>query len=571
MKKIVIIFLVVLCGGRLGAQDSVNLKKYYRSPLTDDMPITFASNFGELRSNRFHAGLDFRVGGVPGAKLYAVADGYISRISVSPTGYGKAVYITHPNGTTSVYGHLQNFSTKIKTYIEDLQYKRQRFAIDETFPPTVFPLKKGDLIGQAGNSGSSFGAHLHYELRKTDNQMPTNPLAAGIFKYTDNIAPIIKQVIFFRYEELENGVPTVAPFLLSAIAGLQHTANVPEHFFIAVDASDRQNGSTGKLGIYRMEVKLDNKVIFAYRNDEFLFEESRYVNSLMAYDYLQANSQSLLKTYVEPGNKITSVYEKVEDNGIITLTDNEKHRLTITVWDEKGNQTDCTFDILRHTVAPLPKAYIDEQKTSVMHYNRDNQHEQEGMYITIPAGSLYRSILFTADTAMYAPAYACSHLWNIHSNEVPLHTPATLHLQADVPEQYRDKALMASLTKTGGINAVGGNWDNDGVTAKISSFGDYCVMIDTIPPVITPKFKKDANLKKNSSLSIKIYDELSGINTYKAFIDGQWALMEYDAKNHLLTYTFDAKRIKKDTKHTLLLNVTDNRMNTAGLKTSFTW
>jgi len=555
---------------QLGAQES--LKGYYRSPLSDDMPISFSSNFGELRANRFHAGLDFRVGGVSGAKLYAVADGYVARISVSPEGYGKAIYINHPNGTTSVYGHLHNFSPQIKAYIEDLQYKRQRFSIDENLSPDTFPLKKGDFIGNAGNSGSSFGAHLHFEIRKTSTQKPVNVLAAGIYKVTDNIAPVIRQVIFYRYDEQENGVPLVEPFLISAIAGLQHTANVPERFFIAVEASDRQNGSPGKLGIYRMEVKLNEKIIFAYRNDEFSFDESRYVNSLMAYDRLQTSSQSFLKTYLEPGNKLSSVYEIVEDNGIITLTDDEQHQLTITVWDEAGNQAACQFDIQRHEIAPTPPAYLDEKKTTVMHYDRNNRYEQAGMSITIPAGTLYRSIMFAADTAMYAPAYAYSHLWKIHNNEIPLHSAgATLHIQADVPEEYRDKALMVNVTKTGGVRAVGGSWNNDGVTAKITSFGDYCVAIDTIPPTITPKFKQGANLKNSATLSVKIYDELSGIKNYKAFIDGKWALMDYDAKNNVLVYTFDPKRIKRNTTHTLLLTVTDNRMNTASLKTTFIW
>ena len=569
IKKTFAIILASLIMMQLFAQQS--LKGYYRSPLPDDMPISFAGNFGELRANRFHAGLDFRIGGVPGAKLYAVADGYIARIFVGPEGYGKAVYINHPNGTTSVYGHLHNFSPKIKAYIEELQYKRQRFAIDERLSPATIPLKKGDFIGNAGNSGSSFGAHLHFELRKTDTQTPFNVLSAGIYKFTDNIAPAIKQVIFYRYDEQENEVPIVEPFLISTIAGLQQTANVPERFFVAVDASDRQNSSNNKFGIYRMEVKLDNKLIFAYRNDEFSFDESRYVNSLMAYDRLQANSQSLIKTYMEPGNKLSSVYEKVEDKGIITLTDDEIHQLNITVWDETGNQSDCNFDIQRHAIAPTPQAYIDEQKMVPMYYNRDNRYEQPGMNISIPAGSLYRSILFTADTAMYAPAYACSRLWTIHSPEVPLHSSATLHIQADVPEHLYNKALMVNVTKTGGVRAIGGSWNNDGVTAKIASFGDYCVAVDTIAPVITPKFKKGANLKNSETLSVKIYDDLSGINTYKAFIDGQWALMEYDAKNNVLIYTFDSKYIKKNTTHTLLLNVTDNRMNTAGLKTTFIW
>lgn len=570
MKKTLVILSAILMVVQLRAQE--NLKGYYRSPLSEDTPISFASNFGELRANRFHAGLDFRVGGVSGAKLYAVADGYVARISVSPEGYGRAVYINHPNGTTSVYGHLQNFSPKIKAYIEELQYKRQRFALDEQLSPETFPLKKGDVIGQAGNSGSSFGAHLHFEIRRTDTQIPINVLSAGIYKFTDNIAPDIKEVIFYQYDEQENNVPVVTPFLITAIAGLQHTANVPERFFIAVDAVDRQNGTPNKFGIYRMEVKLDKKVIFAYRNDEFSFEKSRYANSLMAYDRLQASSQSLIKTYLEPGNKLSSVYEKVENKGIITLSDDEVHQLLITVWDETGNQTACTFDIQRQVVPPTPSTYTEEQKIAVMYYDRDNRYEQDGMSINIPAGSLYRSMLFTADTVMYAPAYAYSRLWTIHSNEVPLHSSgAILHIEADVPPEYHDKALMANVTKTGGVRSVGGSWKNGGVSTKITSFGDYCVTVDTIPPTITPKFKNGANLKNSAALSIKIYDNLSGISSYKAFIDGQWALMEYDAKNNVLTYTFDSKRINKDSKHTLLLNVTDNCKNSAALKTSFLW
>jgi len=554
----------------LYAQD--NLKGYYRSPLADDMPILFAGNFGELRANRFHAGLDFRVGGVPGAKLYAVAEGYIARISVSPEGFGRAVYINHPNGTTSVYGHLQNFSPKVKAYIEDLQYKRQRYSLDEQFPPETFPLEKGEYIGQAGNSGSSFGAHLHFEIRKTGTQTPINVLAAGIFKFTDNIAPVIKEVIFYQYSE-ENEVPVVTPFLMTTIADLQHTVNVPEHFFIAVDAVDNQNNTPNKFGVYRMEVKLDNKVVFSYRIDEFTFDKSRYVNSLMAFDRLQAGSQSFLKTYVEPGNKLFSVYKKVENKGIITLKDDEVHQLNIAVWDETGNQSECTFDIQRNTLPPAaPPANIEEQKTTVMHYDRDNRYAQAGMSIHIPAGSLYRSILFTADTVMYAPAYACSRLWTIHNDEIPLHTSgATLYIEADVPKEHRDKALMANVTKTGGLRSVGGSWKDGGMTAKITAFGDYCMVVDTIPPVITPKFKNGANLSNSTTLSIKIYDSLSGISSYKAFIDGQWALMEYDAKNNMLIYTFDPKRIKKNTTHTLLLNVTDKCRNSAALKTTFVW
>ncbi len=320
-----------------------------------------------------------------------------------------------------------------------------------------------------------------------------------------------------------------------------------------------------------LKVEKTVHMLRSYRIDEFLFGESRYINSLIAYDYLPVSSHPMIKTYVEPGNKLSTAYETVEESGIITLRDNKEHRFDITVYDDYDNRANYTFTVQRQTVTPVRPEYNENKPGVPVYYNRNNKHEQEGMSITIPAGSLYRSIYLTIDTAMYAPAYANSPLWNIHSSDVPLHTNATLHLRADVDEAIRDKALIVAVSKNGGIKATGGTWENDGVTSKIAAFGNYCVMVDTTAPAIRPLFKKGADLRKHASLSIKISDELSGISTYKAFIDGEWALMDYDAKKNVLNYTFDPKRIKRNTKHTLLLTVTDKRMNTAGLETTFTW
>ncbi len=573
MRRLIPYLFLLLAALNLQAQDSTALARYYRSPLAADMPLLLASNFGELRPNHFHAGLDFRVGGAPGAKLFAVADGYVSRISVAAEGYGKAVYINHPNGTTSVYGHLHAFSPEIKKYIENIQYQRQRFAVDESLEPGAIRVKKGEQIGIAGNSGSSFGAHLHFELRSSATQGPMNTLTAGVHKVNDNIAPVIREIIFYHYEE-EQGIPVISPFLSSKTSNPQRRVDVPERFFIAIDATDRQNGTNGRFDINRMEVKLDDKLCFAYRIDDFLYEESRYINSLIAYDYLQVNSHPMIKTYVEPGNKISTVYKQLVSNGIMTLPDDQPHRLEINVFDDAQNRSSCSFILQRRASVPLPPAYVSaSQPATPMYYNKDNKYEQEGMRLEIPAGSLYRSVFLAIDTATYAPACAHSPLWSIHTNEVPLHSSgANLHLCAyDIPEQVQSKALIALVSKTGGIKAVGGNWNANGVTAKISSFGNYCVVVDTTAPSIRPTFKRGAKLSGRNTLTVKISDKLSGISSYTAFIDGQWALFEYDAKNNVLIYTFDPQRIKKNSKHTLKLSVTDKRMNTAGLETTFSW
>jgi hypothetical protein len=542
----------------------------YQWPVAE--PVSLSANYGELRPNHIHAGLDIRVGGVPGRPVVAVADGYVSRIKVSATGYGNALYIAHPNGTTSVYAHLHAFAPAIKSYIENIQYALRRFAVDEYPEAGALPVKKGETIGTAGNSGSSLGAHLHFEIRETQTQTPLNVFAYDYYPAPpDRLAPTFRSVAFFAYREIDS-IPCIARFYRHPAKTVTPVVKVPDTFFIGIDAFDTQDGTPAKLAVYRTTVALDNDVIFSCRFSSVAFDRSLYVNSAIAYDEWQRHQQWWLKTYIEPGNRLP-VYDEVHNNGLISLPDTLPHRLEITATDDAGNTSSVAFTVQRKTLASLPPCDWEAGAGALPVYrDRENRIVRDGLEVTIPAGALYRSIRMAAlDTLAVRPAAACSPAWTVHSLETPLHYPITLTLAAALPDSLQSKALIAVLSEKGTVASAGGRWRNGAVTTDIRSFGCFFVAVDTVAPVIRPQFAPGARLHRREQLKIKITDNLSGIATYSAYIDNQWALFEYDAKNHMLIYRFDGRRLRRNCRHQLLLTVTDNKQNTATLQTSFLW
>ncbi len=568
MKKIILLYFVVLFSTSILAQKS---NSYYRWPI--DGEVSLSANYGELRTNHFHGGLDFRVGGVPGKPIYAAADGYVARIVVRPDGYGKAVYINHPNGTTSVYGHLHNFAPAIQAYVENIQYSRQRFRVDNTLDTATIPIKKGELIGNAGNTGTSFGAHLHFEIRDTKTDVPVNVFSHGYYKVpADTQLPVIRSVAFFAFREPDS-LPCITKFNEQELPGKQtkQPVNVPDTFFVAIDAIDKQNGTAAKLAFNRLTVALDNDTIFACHIEAVPFDLSRYINSTLAYEELQRNKKTYLKTYIEPGNQL-DIYDTVKNNGLIVLPDTLPHKLSIHVTDDAGNTAFSSFTVRKRTAAN--KKIIQNSCDSIpwlpAYWDTETVVNRPGLNVVIPKGALYRNIRLALDTLPERYKNAYSPTWRIHSVETPLHYAIRLSIAAEIPDSLKAKALIAGLTAKG-VYSADGKWYNGTVETNIRSFGDFFVTVDTVPPSIKPLFNKGANVSKQSQLKIRITDNLSGIAGYNAYIDGTWALFEYDAKNNMLICNPDPKRIKRNKKHELLLVISDNKQNTATLQTTFVW
>ena len=531
--------------------------------------MLLSANFLELRSNHFHSGIDVKVGGVVGAKLFAIDEGYISRVRVCAGGYGKCVYIMHPNGYTSVYAHMDSFSKPIRELVEKIQYESQLFEVDTTLHEGFIRIKKGESIGTAGNSGYSFGPHLHFEIRD-ENEVPLNPV--HFYSFTDNLAPELHKLSVYTVDSVRN-VPHSRLTHQVDLKGVKGTARVDSivHIespaYIALEAIDRMTGTHNKFGIRTMRVELDGKAIFSIKVDSISFDISRYINSLIAYDERQNSGKALIKSYVEPGN-VLPIVKEVWQNGLISLPDDKVHKLAISVTDDKGNASTLNLKVQESKKKQLPTS---DNGGKLVRWDTVASFTTPELALVIPDRALYNDILLDVKKVDTTSKYL-SPTYKIHTPQIPLHKPIEAAIKANIPDSLQAKALVAFYRENpkNPVN-IGGNYHNGFMTFSSGSFGYFFVTVDTIPPTITPNFKKGANLRTHSCVSVKVKDNLSGIKSYNGYVDDVWVLFEYDAKNDKLVYYFDKTRTKQGKKHKLRLDITDSKDNVAHFESDFTW
>lgn len=543
-------------------------KNYFGSPI--DAPLVLAGNFGELRPNHFHAGIDITTNGKEGVAIFAAADGYVSRIRVSPVGYGKAVYVTHPNGYTTVYGHLRTFNTAIGTYAEQHQYEAELFEIDLTLLPDQLPVKKGQIIARSGNSGGSGGPHLHFEIRDTKTEDALNPLLFGL-AITDKVAPTLVRVALIPLDANAciNGKNATKSITLKQVKGIYVPATAADtlprihgRIGVAVDAYDKETVAHGKNGIYSVRLSANGKAIFASHFERIPFVHSRYINCYIDYTEYQRSKKYLHCSFVPPNN-LLPIYDTLVNSGELTALTNQIIRLKYVVADAFGNRTTATFSVHSRAEAcaavPIDPAPFQE----IIAWDTTSFFESSGQWsVTFPARAVYAHTPFRCTFSAANPARP---VIVINSRMQPLHLPCTVRVVAAVPEALRSKVLLAEAlpmaSKAGGYRyaSVGGVWRDGAVETSIKNFGRYEVLYDTLAPTIKPgnfdlNGKKQSNLAALSTLQFTIDDKLSGIRTYRTVIDGKWILADYDAKNDRLTIALDQVATGK---HELQLEVTD--------------
>jgi hypothetical protein len=545
---------------------------YAQNKLTNplDGKLLLSANYGELRPGHFHSGIDLKVGGISGAKVYAVDDAYVFRLSVSPYGYGNCVYLKHSDGTITVYGHLHKFNNVLANFVKTEQYRRNSFAIDTVFTEPVFKVKRKEVIGFAGNSGNSFGPHLHFEIRNLLN-IPINPVPE-FYSIPDNIPPVIKSLTLFtidsfmnvKFQRLAHDIP------LKNVSGkhdISKTIETESPVFFGIEAFDNVNETHNKIGIRKIHVLFDNAEIFGYSLDSLGFDKNHYINSLQAYDLLINENRNIIKTYAEQGNRLQR-YMNVVNSGIVEINDSLTHRVSIALEDDFKNKTVLNFNI---------KAKEKSRKNQFLNYHKSNciNWESGGSIICEGSGLIIQPHAFydnacvelkKSDTVVND--FSAVYFADFHS--APLQKPVDIIIKAGVADSLRDKIMIGAFYN-GKSFAVNAKYFPGFITAKISSTAHYFVTVDTVCPHVTPKFGDGEDLRKRTSLKIKIDDNLSGIQKYAGYIDGEWALFEYDAKNRMLTYDFDPKHVVRNKKHSLKLTVSDNKNNTAVFESSFVW
>jgi len=561
------IFCFLLSATSTYAQQIFSTNKYpltyFRQPL-DIMPPALAGSFGEIRGNHFHSGIDFRTNQREGYPVYAVADGYISRLRVQNSGFGQALYINHPNGFTSVYGHLQRFAPKIAAIVKNLEYEKKSFELDEFPNETLIPIHKGDVIAWSGNRGSSGGPHLHFEIRDTKTEETINPQFFGI-DIPDNIPPVIYSLYAYRLNGKVFNESTAKQAIVISGSNGSYKANAPISLTgevgFGVVTTDRHNGLSGTNGVYSIQLELDGKMIYTSALERFAFEDSKAINSHIDYPTYLNTKRSIQKSFVEPGNPL-SIYSNLVNSGRINFNNGEIHQLRYVITDSKGNSSILSFSVRAGSV-PIAAAVIPSGV--IYPYNKTNEFNSDDIKVVFQKGTLYSDLNFNYKKLPKPQGNAYSAMHQIHNRYTPLHVGFDLWIKADnLPEALRNKALIVNSNGS----SQGGSFDNGYVKATPRNFGSFYISVDTIAPRIVPvNISEGKNMAGLSKIFFRLSDNLSGIKSFNGYIDGKWALMEFDTKTATLWHSFDERT--STGKHTLELVVIDMKENTRRYSVNF--
>ena len=515
----------------------------FQQPLNGELILS--GNFGEVRGNHFHSGLDLKTNGKEGMDVYAIEDGHVRRIVVSPSGFGKALYVAHSNGTTSVYAHLRTFNPAISSYVKKQQYARKSFRLDLNLLPGKMKIEKGEIIAISGNSGGSGGPHLHFEIRESEGQIPENPLNYG-FKVKDTRHPELQKL--WVYEHSENGhvegLLVEKGFKLngksgsySMLTGDTIKANGALSFGIA--ALDRFSSSRNVCGIYSMTVKVNNQIIHQQQIDKFPFSKKRMVNCHVDYEKRKTDKQSVYRTYIAPNNKL-DLYSNVRNGGVFSVKNGKSYVVEAIITDYAGNKSTVAFTIVgqerKGAVLSEP-----ETVTDIFYPREENSFTNNSIRVSIPNGCLYDTLKFKYD--LKPPCKDC--ISPIHSvgklTDTPLDRSMTVSIKLNkVSEAAASKAVMVSFDEDGEPIAEGGSVKWNWMTTTTRSFGDYAVMLDSLAPQLRSKnFRNQTSTAGIDTLKFHFEDDLAGISSYSGTLNGKWVLLEHDPKNDLLYYVKD--------------------------------
>ena len=531
--------------------------------------LRLSGSFGELRKNHFHAGIDIKSSGNYNTnKVISIMDGFVSRIKVGPDGYGKAVYIDHPNGLTSVYGHLNNFSEKFEKLVKDLQYENRSFEI---YPDSLnIPVKKGEIIGQVGNTGRSFGPHLHFELRNTFTEHPVNPFIYG-FQPKDTRPPELTKLKIVALDTSFNELNSKTYSIKKSKNGNFYT--IPNTISygawrvgIEVLGFDRMNAAPNKNGIYKMTMNVNEEPVYGFNMDSLDYSTQKDLNAHINYKEYLSNKSKYIRTYILPGNDL-DIYTKKSSNALIPLFKNKSTAVELIAEDYHGNKSVLKFSIKRSKEINDSEPKLFNHKLT---FGKEQFVRNLGYYLYFHRNDLYKDMFLFLSRGNDDSDYIYSNDIKVFTNYEVFKNKVDLFILPLKVDTFADKMCIVKVEDDKYIS--NGNHIVDGYFhTRINSGGTYKVMLDTIAPtIIASNFKY--NMSKNKSISFKILDNFDTAVyakslEYNGYIDGEWVLFEYSIKTKKITHKF-RKSLKKG-KHQIKVVVEDDRGNTSIFENEF--
>ena len=566
MKKFITL-LILISNFHVFGQASITMQNTYPTSYFDnplEIPLILAGTFGELRPNHFHAGLDIKTEQREGLKVCASAEGYVSRIKIAHWGYGKVIYITHPNGYTTVYGHLQKFNDRIEAYLKKQQYKNESFEI-QLFPtPSELPVAKGEIIALSGSTGGFIGPHLHFEIRDSSTEKTINPFLFGI-EINDSKRPTITDLVGYSLDSDSQINQVNVPLQLSFKKLnngdlLADKINASGKIGFGVNAYDQLDDAANHNGLYSLELLVNGEKFHEFRASVLAFTEDKYVNLLVDYERFEKTGQRIQKCFVEPSNKL-SMYSPSVNNGFITIEDKKSYNIEIIAKDFNGNTQKISIPVTgkNDTILVRKTETVTPYKINCTQFNK---FRKDGVTVAFPKNTFYNDLWLDFDVT--------ESIAKVHEPTVPIHNNYTITFDVSKYSDLEKQQLyIASINKNGRTSYESTIKKDSTFYASTKRLGKFTLLYDREAPSIQlHNFKDNQWISNHEKLQVKIFDYKSGINTYRAEINGEWILMEYDVATGLLTYDFNDK-IFTDSKHELKVVVTDNVGNSYTLMATF--